>query len=116
ARSMGMVCTFMPKPFSNRTGTGSHFHISMGDAKNANLFDDPKDKLGMSLSKTGYQFLAGILAHAKGLTALAAPSINSYKRLVVGRALSGATWAPAYVTYGDNDRTAMVMILYGRLE
>jgi glutamine synthetase len=116
ARSMGMLCTFMPKPFSNRTGTGSHFHISMGDAKNANLFEDPKDKLGMSLSKTGYQFLAGILEHAPALTALAAPSINSYKRLVVGRALSGATWAPAYVTYGDNNRTALVRIPGGRLE
>ena len=116
ARSMGMICTFMPKPFSNRTGTGSHFHISMGSAKNKNLFEDGKDKLGMSLSKTGYQFLAGILEHARGLTALAAPSVNSYKRLVVGRALSGATWAPAYVTYGDNNRTAMVRIPGGRLE
>ncbi len=116
AHSMGMVCTFMPKPFSNRAGTGSHFHISVGDAKQKNLFHDDKDKLGMGLSKTGYHFLAGILAHARGLAALAAPSVNSYKRLVVGRALSGATWAPAYVTYGDNNRTAMVRIPYGRLE
>ena len=116
AHSMGMICTFMPKPFSNRAGTGSHFHISVGDAKNKNLFHDDKDKQGMGLSKIGYHFLAGILAHAKGLTALAAPSINSYKRLVVGRSLSGATWAPAYVTYGDNNRTAMVRIPYGRLE
>jgi glutamine synthetase len=116
ARSLGMVCTFMPKPFSNRTGTGSHFHISVGDAKHKNLFHDDKDKRGMGLSKVGYHFLAGILEHARGLTALAAPSINSYKRLVVGRSLSGATWAPAYVTYGDNNRTAMVRIPYGRLE
>ena len=70
----------------------------------------------MGLSKIGYHFLGGILEHARGLTALAAPSINSYKRLVVGRSLSGATWAPAYVTYGDNNRTAMVRIPYGRLE
>ena len=116
AHSMGMVCTFMPKPFANRAGTGSHFHISVGDAKTKNLFHDDKDKQGMGLSKTGYHFLAGILAHARGLTALAAPSVNSYKRLVVGRSLSGATWAPAYVTYGDNNRTAMVRIPYGRLE
>src|SRR5204863_2777635 len=116
ARSLGMICTFMPKPFSNRTGTGSHFHISVGDAKHKNLFHDDKDKRGMGLSKVGYHFLAGILEHARGLTALAAPSINSYKRLVVGRSLSGATWAPAYVTYGDNNRTAMVRIPYGRLE
>ena len=116
AHAMGMVCTFMPKPFSNRAGTGSHFHISVGDAGTKNLFLDDKDKQGMGLSKTGYHFLAGILAHARGLTALAAPSVNSYKRLVVGRSLSGATWAPAYVTYGDNNRTAMVRVPYGRLE
>jgi glutamine synthetase len=42
--------------------------------------------------------------------------VNSYKRLVVGESLSGATWAPAYVTYGDNNRTSMVRIPYGRLE
>ena len=50
------------------------------------------------------------------LCAVAAPSVNSYKRLVVGRALSGATWAPAYIAYGDNNRTACVRIPYGRLE
>ena len=116
AHAMGMVCTFMPKPFSNRAGTGSHFHISVADAKHRNLFLDHKDKNGMGLSRTGYHFLAGILEHARGLAALAAPSVNSYKRLVVGRSLSGATWAPAYITYGDNNRTAMVRIPYGRLE
>lgn len=63
ANQMGMVCSFMPKPFSNRTGTGAHFHISL-----------------------------------------------------VGRALSGATWASAYITYGDNNRTCMVRIPHGRLE
>ncbi len=116
AHAMGMVCTFMPKPFSNRAGTGSHFHISVADAKHRNLFLDDKDKNGMGLSRTAYHFLAGILEHARGLAALAAPSVNSYKRLVVGRSLSGATWAPAYITYGDNNRTAMVRIPYGRLE
>src|SRR4051812_11092163 len=103
AHQMGMICTFMPKPFSNRTGTGSHFHISMGDTSNKNLFEDKNDKNGLALSEIGYHFLAGILHHARGLTALAAPSINSYKRLVVGRSLSGSTWAPAYITYGDNN-------------
>ena len=50
------------------------------------------------------------------LAAVCAPTVNSYKRLVVGRALSGATWAPAYVAYGDNNRTACVRIPGGRLE
>jgi glutamine synthetase len=116
ANQMGMIATFMPKPFSNRTGTGAHFHISIGDAKTRNLFHDDSDKRGLGLSKMGYQFLGGLLKHARGLTALCAPSVNSYKRLVVGRALSGATWAPAYITYGDNNRTCMVRVPYGRLE
>ena len=57
-----------------------------------------------------------MLAHARALAAVCAPTVNSYKRLVVGRALSGATWAPAYVAYGDNNRTACVRIPGGRLE
>jgi glutamine synthetase len=116
ARSMGMIATFMPKPFSNRTGTGSHFHISMGDKKTKNLFYDERDKNGLKLSQMGYWFLGGIMEHARALAAVCCPSINSYKRLVVGRALSGATWAPAYIAYGDNNRTAFVRIPGGRLE
>jgi glutamine synthetase len=116
AKSMGMIATFMPKPFSNRTGTGAHFHISIGDAKVRNLFHDDRDKNGLGLSKMAYHFMGGILAHAKALTAIVAPTINSYKRLVVGRALSGATWAPAYIAYGNNNRTACVRVPYGRLE
>jgi glutamine synthetase len=116
ARQMGLVCTFMPKPYSNRTGTGTHFHMSMGNSRTKNLFHDDKDKRGLGLSKLAYQFLAGLLAHAPALTALCAPSVNSYKRLVVGRALSGATWAPAHICYGDNNRTSMVRVPYGRLE
>jgi glutamine synthetase len=116
ANQMGMIASFMPKPFSNRTGTGGHFHISVGDAKTKNLFHDDKDKYGLGLSKMGYQFMGGLLKHARGLTAICAPTVNSYKRLVVGRALSGATWAPAYITYGDNNRTCMVRVPYGRLE
>lgn len=116
ARSMGMIATFMPKPFSNRTGTGAHFHISLGNGKVKNLFQDDKDTNGLGLSQMAYHFAGGVLAHAPALTAIVAPTINSYKRLVVGRALSGATWAPAYITYGNNNRTACVRVPYGRLE
>ena len=116
ARDMGLICTFMPKPFRHRTGSGMHMHLSLADAANRNLFHDDKDKQGMGLSKLGYHFLGGLLRHARGLCALLAPSVNSYKRLVVGESLSGATWAPAYITYGDNNRTSMVRIPYGRLE
>ncbi len=116
AKAQGMIATFMPKPFSNRTGTGAHFHISIGNSKVKNLFHDSKDKNGLGLSTMAYHFMGGVLAHAKALTAIVAPTINSYKRLVVGCALSGATWAPAYITYGNNNRTACVRVPYGRLE
>jgi glutamine synthetase len=116
AKSMGMIATFMPKPFSDRTGTGAHFHISIGNSKVKNLFHDAKDKNGLGLSTMAYHFMGGVLSHAKALTAVVAPTINSYKRLVVGRALSGATWAPAYIAYGNNNRTACVRVPYGRLE
>lgn len=116
AREAGMICTFMPKPFRNRTGSGMHMHLSLADKTSGNLFHDDKDKHRMGLSKLGYHFLGGLLKHARALTALTAPSVNSYKRLVVGESLSGATWAPAYITFGDNNRTSMVRIPYGRLE
>lgn len=116
ARRHGVICSFMPKPFSHLTGSGSHYHLSLGDEKVKNLFYDDSDPKGLGLSPTGYHFVAGLLAHAPALAAIAAPTVNSYKRLVVGRALSGATWAPAYIAYGNNNRTACVRIPFGRIE
>lgn len=116
ANRMGMICSFMPKPFSNRPGNGMHMHLSIGSADTPNLFMDKTDANGLGLSKLAYHFLAGVLAHAPALAAICAPSVNSYKRLVVGRSLSGATWAPAYIAYGDNNRSTLVRIPYGRLE
>lgn len=115
ANDMGLICSFMPKPFANRPGNGMHMHMSLGDGK-TNLFMDKSDPNGMDLSKLAYQFMAGILKHAPALAALCAPTVNSYKRLVVGRSLTGATWAPAYISYGDNNRSSMVRIPGGRLE
>ncbi|MGD0492392.1 MAG: type III glutamate--ammonia ligase [Steroidobacteraceae bacterium] len=116
AHKHGMIATFMPKPFSNRTGSGAHFHVSLGSKSQKNAFHDAGDKSGMGLSPLAYHFLAGVLAHARALAAVAAPTVNSYKRLVVGRSLSGSTWAPAYIAYGDNNRTACVRVPFGRLE
>ncbi|MBS99872.1 MAG: type III glutamate--ammonia ligase [Oceanospirillaceae bacterium] len=116
ANKLGMVCSFMPKPASDRTGNGMHFHLSITDESGKNLFHDATDKNGMGLSKMAYHFTAGILAHADAICAFSAPTVNSYKRLVVGGNASGATWAPAYVCYGDNNRSAMVRVPYGRLE
>lgn len=116
AHELGAICSFMPKPKSSMTGNGMHIHCSLADASGKNLFHDKSDASGMGLSQLAYHFTAGILAHAKPLTALLAPSVNSYKRLVVGRTASGTTWAPVFIAYGDNNRTAMVRIPYGRIE
>ena len=116
ANDLGMICSFMPKPASDRTGNGMHFHLSITDDAGKNLFNDDSDVNGMGLSKMAYHFTAGLLHHAKALCAISAPTVNSYKRLVVGGSASGATWAPAYIAYGDNNRSAMVRIPYGRLE
>lgn len=115
ARELGLICSFMPKPFANRSGNGMHMHISISDGK-SNLFADDSDRRGLGLSQLAYHFLGGLLAHAPALTAICAPTVNSYKRLVVGRSLSGSTWAPAYISYGDNNRSSMVRVPGGRLE
>jgi len=115
AHDLGLICSFMPKPFANRPGNGMHMHVSLGDG-DRNLFEDKNDARGLNLSTLAYQFLAGVLKHAPALAALCAPTVNSYKRLVVGRSLTGATWAPAYISYGDNNRSSMVRIPGGRLE
>lgn len=115
AKEMGLICSFMPKPFANRTGSGMHIHISISDGQ-TNLFADDSDVRFLGLSKLAYHFLGGLLAHARALTAVCAPTVNSYKRLVVGRSLSGSTWAPAYISYGDNNRSSMVRVPGGRLE
>ncbi len=116
AREFGLICSFMPKPMPERTGNSMHMHLSISDERGENLFADEGDKYDLGLSEMAYHFLGGLFAHAPALTALVCPSVNSYKRLVVGRALSGATWAPAYICYGDNNRSAMVRAPGGRLE
>jgi len=116
ANDLGMVCSFMPKPLADRPGNGMHFHLSVCDDIGRNLFGDDSDAQGMGLSPLAYHFLGGLLAHAPALCAFAAPTVNSYKRLVGGGSTSGATWAPVFIAYGDNNRSAMVRVPYGRLE
>jgi len=111
ARSVGAIATHMPKPFLNLTGNGSHVHLSLWkDGKNA--FDDAADPRGLGQSRLAYQFLGGILAHAPALALLLAPTVNCYKRLNIGAFLTGSTsgftWTPAFISYGDNNRTHMV--------
>jgi glutamine synthetase len=116
AEERGLLATFMPKPFTNLTGNGAHFHMSLWDEDNqTNLFLDENDKNGVS--QLAYWFTGGILKHAKVVTAVTNPLVNSYKRLVRRAPRSGASWAPVYVTYGANNRTQMIRIpAPGRIE
>ena len=107
AEKHGLRATFMPKPFANLTGNGCHVHVSLWQ-NGKNLFDDPSDQVG--LSKLGYQFIAGLMHSAEGLTAITNPTVNSYKRINAPRTLSGATWSPNTVTYTGNNRTHMIRI------
>ncbi|MEO8390196.1 type III glutamate--ammonia ligase [Polaromonas sp.] len=116
AKKHGMLCSFMPKPFAERSGSGLHMHMSAGKKFGENAFEDKADPRGMDLSPLAYHFLGGLMAHAPGLTAIAAPCVNSYKRLVSRGSRSGATWAPVNIAWGDNNRTAFVRIPGGRLE
>ena len=113
AQKYGAIATHMPKPFANRTGSGAHIHFHLADAKTGeNLFLDEGDERGLGLSPLAYHFIGGIFAHAPALCGITSPTVNCYKRLQVGSALygsrSGFLWTPAFITYGDNNRTQMV--------
>jgi glutamine synthetase len=91
--------TFMPKPIPKINGSGMHTHMSLfKDGKNA--FHDPDDEF--NLSETAHSYLAGVLEHAPAITAIADPTVNSYKRLVPGYE------APVYVAWSDRNRSALI--------
>ncbi|MGC1480864.1 MAG: type III glutamate--ammonia ligase [Chthoniobacterales bacterium] len=116
AAEEGLLATFMPKPFADKTGSGAHFNMSLFDkTTGANLFErDPADDpRGLGLSELGYQFIAGILAHGPALCAAFAPTVNSYKRLVRRGLMSYYSWAPVFNSYGRNNRTNSVRIPMG---
>ncbi len=109
AHQTGMAATFMPKVFSDRTGNGLHMHSSLWRG-GEELFQDENDQRGLGMSAMGYSFIAGLMEHARAAIAVTCPTVNSYKRMGVGAPASGATWAPAYATYGGNNRTQMLRI------
>lgn len=111
AAERGMLATFMPKPFAERTGSGLHLHLSLTSA-GAPVFPGTggEDDRGLGLSPTAYGFLGGVLEHAPALQALIAPTVNSYKRTGATATRSGASWAPRRATYGGNDRTHYVRV------
>ncbi len=115
AQDRGLIATFMPKPFARLTGNGCHFHASLWK-DGENVFGADDDPRGLGLSPAGYNFIGGLKEHAAAYIALTAPSVNSYKRLVVG-SQSGSAWAPVYISYGSNNRTQMLRVpAPGRIE
>jgi glutamine synthetase len=92
--------TFMPKPIAHINGSGMHTHLSLFTTDGENAFHDDDDEF--NLSETAKQFVAGILDHAPAVTAVANPTVNSYKRLVPGYE------APVYVAWSDVNRSALI--------
>ncbi len=116
AAEEGLLATFMPKPFADKTGTGAHFNMSLCDPHTgANLFarDPAADPRGLGLTELGYQFIAGILRHGPALCATFAPTVNSYKRLVRRGLMAYYSWAPVFNSYGRNNRTNSVRVPMG---
>jgi glutamine synthetase len=116
AKQEGLLATFMPKPFANRTGNGAHFNMSLSDRKTGrNVFAcDPKDDpRGLGLTDIGYHFIGGILKHGKALCAAYSPTVNSYKRLVRQGAMATFSWAPVFNSFGSNNRTNSIRVPMG---
>ncbi|MFC6465553.1 type I glutamate--ammonia ligase [Marinilactibacillus sp. GCM10026970] len=101
ARKHGLHATFMPKPTANISGSGMHFNMSLFTEKGNAFFDEENVD---QLSHTAYQFIAGILDHAKSYTAICNPIVNSYKRLTPGFE------APVYVAWSGTNRTPLVRV------
>jgi len=102
AKKYGLIATFMPKPVYLDNASGMHTHISLWkDAKNE-MYDE-KDEYA-ELSQTGRYFVGGLLEHARALSAICCPTVNSYKRLVPGFE------APIYIMWSRRNRSALVRI------
>jgi len=103
AQANGLYCTFLPKPIRGVNGSGMHVHQSLTySATGKNAFADPGDPHG--LSKIAKQFIAGQLAHARGMCAILAPLVNSYKRLVAGYE------APVSISWARINRSALIRV------
>lgn len=103
AQQHGLYATFMPKPIHGINGSGMHTHVSLYSiAEGRNAFADASNPYG--LSDVARSYMAGVLAHARGMSAVLAPLVNSYKRLVPGYE------APTYLTWGRTNRSALIRV------
>ena len=101
ANDLGAYASFMPKPIEGAFGSGMHTHLSLFEG-DVNAFHDPGDEYG--LSKVGKCFIAGLLHHAREITAITNQTVNSYKRLIAGYE------APVYVCWARNNESALVRV------
>lgn len=102
AKRRGLIVTFMPKPIYLDNASGMHVHISLWK-DNLNIMYDENDEYA-EISQTGRYFIGGLLEHARALTAICCPTVNSYKRLVPGFE------APIYVVWSRRNRSALIRI------
>jgi len=101
AADLGVYATFMPKPIEGAFGSGMHTHLSLFEG-DVNAFHDPGDEYG--LSKVGRCFIAGLLHHAREITAVTNQTVNSYKRLIAGYE------APVHICWARNNESALVRV------
>ncbi len=101
ALGQGIWATFMPKPFTEHPGSGMHTHVSLFEGDRNAFYEAGSE---YSLSKTGRQFIAGVLKHASEIAVVTNQWVNSYKRLV------GGGEAPSYICWGHNNRSAMIRV------
>jgi len=102
ASDVGLIATFMPKPFDWEYGAGWHTHLSLMNQAGKNLFFSKSSDNG--ISELGLHYIAGVLNNARGLAAITNPTVNSYKRLVPG------SQAPIYVAWSKYNRSALLRI------
>jgi glutamine synthetase len=117
ARTIGCFASFMPKPFVDSFASGGHLNISLADTSGDNAFagrEGNASERDPGYSDLAYQFTAGVLRHANAITALACPTVNSYKRLLPHGFMREITWAPVYAAYGENNRTLMCRLPVNR--
>jgi glutamine synthetase len=112
AEKHDLVYSGMAKPFTDRPGSGLHFHLSFANERGEEVFSNGAG----GLSPLGLHALGGLLHHAAALTAIHAPTVNSYKRLTGGGSASGTTWAPVEIGWGTNNRTMPARVTAGRIE
>ena len=101
ALSQGIWATFMPKPFTTHPGSGMHTHVSLFEGDENAFYEAGAE---YQLSKTGRQFIAGVLAHSQEISVVTNQWVNSYKRMMFGGE------APSYVCWGHNNRSAMIRV------